>query len=654
MAVEMHWVESKHKEAQSEFNLFVESREVYNNLTHRYAKPVTDPRLGNVATGADYRTPDLMEAEQDVSDVLGKSPPRFDAIPGKTGPAAQGEANDVALWAARMNNILDEGGWWSRRLSGGQFRHGAKVTRLLCDYPQEPGKESTRDREEYMKNAPPSFSLQDVDTLACSWLTNGNELEVIFWDYEVPVLAAEDMFKLDGSQLGEGYTKGKKYTPIADRVKKSKSGLVWIGDDERVGQASTWTQKLHVTVCEYRDYKTTCTVCADKHPMWSGVEIVRGAGKALGDGEIVSEYTLPFKYEPTLRLTVARESIDREPHFRYAAFGHPLFVEAATVNWCETVLMQLANKDSSWENIYADIGRMPDEVARRVPENVWQSMSIDIDETTTRMGKVPLLPTLAVWPTNNLESTFLEMKRDALQRFENKKPNRYLLGAAFDEASKATGSAYISSVQQAALPYDNLAKQQDKTRKRVMMDILHAIKYMEQSRPPKAPEWKYYVTIQGGEPLKRGSAEAGKQLYMSASRLSTNPELTLFTQSETLTEQAERQRQALERWQTGFADDEQTMEELGYYDTEGQKERITKQRIRRRNQPTMEALQDNILRLILPVLVDVDPSLLPQAPVPPAGQQPVSGDQAVGGPSIPNVRLPAGTSGVGSNTGGPL
>ena len=653
MAVDLRWLEQKAREAESEFSDMHSTRRDYDDLIHRYVRPVTDPRLGNIATGADYRTPDLEEAEHDVCDVLGETP-RFDAVPGREGPAAEADANNAALWAARLNNILDEGGWWGRRLSAGQFRHGYKITRLLYRELEEP----EGDREEYLKHCPPRFYLEDVDNLGVSWLRHANEIEMIFWEYELPLIRANEQYEVDGWRLGK--EPGKRYRPLADRLHQNK--LTWVGDDRAENNESAqWTEKVKVTVVEWRDHNDHCPICADKHGLWHGAEIVRLSGAKLQDGDVVDEYVLPYKYEPTLRLTVGRESADREPHFRYRPYGYPLFVEAATINWANTVLFALANKDSSWENVYAILGNMPPEVANRIPNEVFEKMAVKVPDQ--RSQEIPVLPELAVWPTNNLESTFLEMKRDAETRFRDKKPNRFLLGTAFDEATQATGSAYISSVQQAALPFDHLLKQQDKTRRRIMEDIFHAIRYWDVSRGD-LPEWKHYVTLMGSETLAKGEAKPGKQLYLSASKLETNPELVLVTASETLAEKAERQRQALERWQAGFADDEQTMEELGYYDTTGQKKRIIKQRIRREMAPFMEQVRASLIRVMAPVIFDMDPSLIPPDPnmlaqmaAGPAGggqSAPVGSDMEITGQRQPTIQLPPGAGSVSSGgVGGP-
>lgn len=621
------------------FSTYKDNRINYNDLTHRFFTPVIDDRLFYAQGGADYRTPLLLKAEGDIGDVLTMNPTRLDGIANGETQRARDQADWLRLYCAAVWNQVNKGRWWDRAQGNGQWRHGVKVTRKTYRDMAEPPHGDMSKREAWMRDHSDMWDIEDVETLAVRWYPIVKPPKHFIWEYELPLVDAHEEYEVDGRQVG--MEPGKKYRPVKDSF--SDSGLRWEGDDYTIdGNESGLDDRVTVLLHEYEDKTRRCTVCADEHFMWSGVEIIFGAGKRASQGEVVRTYSLPWRGS-SFMITKGRYSNDRDPDQHFVPFGLPAFVDAANVNWAQSVLMLLASRDSADERVWIEINEsVPDNW--QWPEGFFED-GMQIERPDLEAGKIPAYPgKLQAWPVT-LAPALVEYINMSLQSLREVLPNRFALGQAFDEA-KGPATNYSLASQSAALPFGFLLSQSDNT---ILEDffndgILHAMRYWAKDVPEKEQR-RYYTRLYSGlnENLTKGGAEDGAEVYLSAERLSTNPKLTLSTTSETLQEQMNRRQQAILGKRERALTSRQFLEEWGWLDVEAQMRLLDEEDTRAQARQVTSGIQQQIIAMLTAELADIDPTWV-------AGMfgpgQPLPGDQGQGGTSIPgqgvpNVRLPA-------------
>jgi len=627
-----HW----RTELESLFSQYMDARRSWRQLLHRELQANVDPKLRDIA--AYYETPDIEEELFKLTGILQMNPTEFDYVLLGDGTRLEERAQDTALWVARGHLDINKGRKVDRQIGEGQGMDGCKVQRLMYRPPTE-----LDGREEYGETDGMLWYTDDVDTLSVRWLPRGEGFEYIIWDAEVPIASANEDYRVSGKQLGGGYNSKLYYRPLLDDSNK----LVWVGDDVSPDDSQYGTSKLvRRVICEYLDKTNKCPVCPEGHPLWAGVEyLLNAAGEFKTDGIEVNRYTLPYRHAPTLRVIAGRRSSDRNPHFRYRPALYPLFVEATIINWLNTVLMTLANRDSSQEQVYATLKSLPEAAVGRMPEVYWDTMSVPLPRPGAK--EAPIVPgELLAWPTK-LVDAFLTLREDALRRFEAAKINRFIMGEAFQEAREGTGSANLSQLQQARLPFNPLLMETDQFWLELYEDILHAIRYWDHEEP-KDTQRQYPVIAGGEEPLARHRAEPGTTVNLTAAMLG-GFRLKLKTENETLQEQIQREQHAWWKFERGFIDDSQLVKEWGYADAEAQLRRINDYRLYVRSKHLKEAAQLYVIQTLFSSQADLDPALFAPAPPSDGAEAPPQG----GGVGQPSVRLPAlngpagGTSPVG-------
>ncbi|MGD9827123.1 MAG: hypothetical protein AB7E70_20205 [Hyphomicrobiaceae bacterium] len=637
-------IQSWLSEVNEQFTEFRHYRKLWNQMVHRELAPVLDKRLGrNVAT---YKTPDLEEVEQLVADILTRSPSRFVGNLRQEGTKAEQAMKEGVLHAAHTWGLIEDPAMWIDRDIGiGQARHGVKVMRMLHNPIETPEVGDEDDLEDAMEQPWPWY-FEDVDVEAIGWLMKNRRPEVCVYEYEAPMLVrGGDDYKVSGKTLAKhrpagGYSSSATYVPSIDQAGK----LVWVGDASARDE-STWSKKLRGVVIEYLSKDKTCPVCDDAHPLWCGVEILCGPNDKFEDGEIIREYTLPYRHAPSFRIVPGRENVsERNPHWRYRPLLYTLLVEAAVINWCLSVLLTLANRDSADNRLYATLAGMPADVADRVPAEFWDEMKIDLPDP--ERNEVPVLPVqLEAWPAKLAEILF-QVYQDAVRRFEAAKPNRFLTGDNTQEAAQGTMTANLQATQQSALPFRWLLTQKDVFIREAKADQWHAVRYWEYEKGG-AGETKFRVNLSGEEQVQ-GDPKAGTSVYLSASKAEYQYDLVIITDSDTLQEQAEKRRQAFEAYHEGFYDDEQVIEALGFYNTDAQKRRLRKYQLKRAAAPRFEASKLDLLTKLAAVVGGVDQSLLmqgrPQMPSMGGRQMPGGGGGAGGPPQLPAVEGAGGGS----------
>lgn len=628
-------------EAKPNFATLIKERQTYNDLVHRKLHPMLNPKLG--AELDNYRTADLEDCEQDVIDILTMNPTRFGST--ATEGDAHKDAKDAVLWSARTWNIENSARWIDRAIAAGQARYGFKAMRMLCRDLPEPSTADLKERRKELERRAHPWYFESVNDLSLSFIRRANQTEAVLYDYEIPYLSATDEYKVTGDSLGKDYKADLHYYPAITQGK-----LGWMADDVPV-DSSLSGHKLHVTLCEYRDYDNTCPICPDAHPLWSGVEIIRDS--SFKDGLIVQEYTLPYRHAGTIRIIAGRTMpLDSDdPHFLFRPLLFRLFVEATVMNWALATLHTLANRDSSTERVYMDLSSIPSEAIPRLPDEFWNNPTVKLPESGS--GEVPLMQgKVSMWPVQ-ASQMLLKVYDEARVRFEAAKPNRFLLGENYQEASQGTGTANVLSLQQARLPYGWPLTQTDDFILKCKEDQFHAIRLWDHEAPDKA-ETPYAATLTGAEHLIKGKAESNRKVYVTARKLSHDFELKLLTENETLQEQQLKRQMAIQGKQAGIITGEQVLDEWGYHDTETQMSLLREERVYEQNLPLKDQAQQNIMRMWYAEMADIDPALLatqpimePEPPVSAPGRPKLEGSEA-------SVRLPAtqGVSGGTSPTGG--
>jgi len=634
-------LERWYKEAGDAFNDWEHYRKSYDLLVQRQFSPNVDARLG--IDTAEYQTPALEKAEMDYVDILCMNRPRFAGVPGAGGVHTADAMRDGVLWAARSWEDENHGGWLTRAIAQGQVRYGGKFLRMLHHPIEEPEGE---DREEAMKNRPHPWYFESLPDVSCKMLERNGKPQAFFVEMSIPVLSAKESYAVDGERIGQ--KKGKKYSPtvLAD------GKLGWLGDGEEP-EKETWQRNIKALIVEYLDWNQRCPVCPDKHPLWCGMELVSADGN-WSKGEVVNYYTLPYKHAPTIRFVPGRVTNATNPHWKYRPMAFELYVEATIINWCHSVLMTLGSRDSSMTQVYGVLSSMPDQVAARIPQEFWDTMSIPLPDP----NEIAVSPVkLEAWPVQ-LAPIFLEVLTKAEERFYRAMPNRWLTGEAQQEAATATGTAVALQTQQAALPFDWPLTQKDTFIRQAKEDQLHAMRYWDHVED-KDTEQKYFATVTADLPVKGLTPEEGEQVYMSASKAAYAFTLTLATPNETLQEQVARQQMAWQNYEKGAITSEQLVEQLGYHDTKAQLVKLRTEYLRRLAEPMIKTqLQMATLKFLTEQMAQIDPMLAQyfgqvmnpmqqQAPSGAMGQPPMGwGDSS--------VRLPAlnGVSGGSQMVGG--
>lgn len=622
------------RQCQSRFDNFKTKREFYDDIVHRDFEPVLDPKLGIEV--ADYKTPDLEEAEHDFMDIMTMNPTRFSGNLRSKGDKADKAMRDAVLVASHTWAFIENRGRWiDRSNAGGQSRYGVNVVRMLSCEVKEPEYADLDERDEKLREMPWPFYFEDVPVLACSWLDKQQKAEIFAYEVDVPLFQAQREYLVSGEALNKGkaekkYDAKKRYYPYLEAGK-----LGWLGEGEVVDSGQGEAERIRCTIIEYRDHNNPCPVCPDKHPLWSGIEVVRAPNAKAEEGEVVQEYTLPYKHAGSFRIVQGRVMKETDPHFKYRPLEFRLLVEATVMNWALTTLQTLANRDSADTRVYQSLAKVPDAAVERIPEEEWKNVLAGIQKSEDPNTIITTLGTIEAWP-NQLAPILWEVYRDAADRFERAKPNRFLVGENFDEAAQGTGTANLQSTQQASLPFNWLLAQSDRFILEAKEDQFHAIRYWDYEADEKS-EMRYYVSLNGEEPTSHVTAEAGGQVYISASKLAYGFDLMLLTENETLQEQQQKQQMAYEQHDRGWLDAEQVVERLGFHDVDAQMRRLRKYYLRQKAEPMKVQMQLSVLQALTMALADIDPGLAQMVPQQPPAQQPPMQPQQ---PAQPSVRLP--------------
>lgn len=625
------------KEVKTLWSPAWDHRAKLDRLVHRQYSPALNPKLG--AEVDDYQTAALESSEFDVIEILTMSPTRFGGAPLDVSTDTLSDVKDVVLHARRTWDIENAGRWIDRAYAAGAARYGFKWIRMSCHDHGEPETDDLKERKKEFEGRPHPWYFESMADLSTGAIMRSNQVQAVISDYEIPYLTAREVY----AREEDGVT---QYPTIVN-----DGSIGWLSEDT-IPESSTLSKKVRVTVCEYRDFTKPCPICADHHPLWSGVEIVRGGLDSKSHtGLRVQEYTLPYRHAGSMRLIAGRtNALDaNDPHFFFRPLLLEMYVEATVMNWVTATLHTLANRDSSTERVYMDETTIPAEAVPRIPEEFWQSPVMQVPEVGS--GEIPITRgKLYMWPVQ-ASQMLVKVYDEALARFERAKPSRWLLGENYTEAAQGTGTANVIGAEQAHLPYDWPLSQIDDFIIKCKEDQWHAIRYWD-NEAPKGAEVDYYATLTGNERVYGIHSEANRRVHINASKLAHDIGLFVETSKDTPQGKVQKRQMAIQGKQAGIFTSPQVLRMWDFDDIEGQMIMLEQERAYQALRPKQDQVMLNTMDIILAELWDIDPSLLTPMPVvsPPSPVSPVGRPRQA---PTPNVNPPAITQpGGGANPGG--
>ena len=501
----------------------------------------------------DYQSADLEKDVYDHVEVLGMNPTKFDVAMFDDSAEAQKAIRPILLWHARTWEDMDENRWWDRAVGEGQVRHGVKV--MWLRWRSQIGDKRPRN----------PFYWSNTNIYGCYWTESDNEVDAFYYRYTVPILES-------------GITKeGKKLT--LDNLGK----LGWLGLHEEHGTYVSG-KMVEVIIRDARDLNgrpkksdtiagkirsmpkqgDMCGMDGCDHPKRT-ISIYVCPKDKINETEYVEEYDSPF---PGCSFFVIGGRVsyhETDMHQKYRPLMLPSYNEQYYQNYLKTILSTMARKDYGDEDVYLDGSTVPPHI--QLPEGGAQQ---NFDRPEPGSNKVPFYPAeLKRWPKSTSPHLMTLLQRSEEKQSEFR-PNRFVIGTAFTEASNATGTAFLQQAQQAALPYNGLLGNSDAAIKKACKFMRHAIRYWAQADGEDTSE--YPAVLTGSENVMRygGSVSQGELVTYTSKMASYDFDMVLKTSSQTLAEAGARWLQAKDKYFTGIFTVKDLMKEADIFDVEAQ------------------------------------------------------------------------------------
>jgi len=562
----------------------------------------------------DYQTPELEHALETWIDGLVGNPTLFDVVlTSKDTEEARKARDNIRLWASSMwKHRLNVDRWWDQAVAERQVRDGIAIMRLGWKEVIEPGEGlSDEERDRMLKRQGSRFYFEDIPLEGTAWTEEGRDADVFFYEAEIPVIEGQQKFKKQGES--------SMLSPVVD----AHGHLGWVGEHDATQErrsdtdAKTPSRKLKVLYRDARDPQgRRCPLEGCDHPMRVISVYLYGDGQDRGQAELYEEQLSPFP-GCSFFIIPARRHNSRNMHLRYRPPLHPMYVEAAEINYTTTLLTTMSRKDYEGRGLFIDGSKINPDV--RIGEaGVQESYPYPGDNN----DKLVVYPGPLETMPSKVSPHLAELRRDSQERMAKYMPNRYLTGEAHEEATDATGSAFIQQAAAANKPLNRVLSASDGYGiYKGFMYIFHAIRYFDCSGE-KTTEHKYYATTMGDEDVMTGGSEAGRDVAMTKSLLeSIDFELQIKTESETLAEQNARYLLWSAMYDKGIATVDDVMKAAGIRDVERQKRLLYKQRLRQIDQPQREQAQLMIINRIRQSLTGLDLGTNPAAPAPPVSEE---------------------------------
>ena len=559
------------------FAAFKRQREdVWAPLVRRQLPAILPPELKSVQEGLDYEMPDLARAKADYTAILQINPTDFAIAVYDHRERQKKYGSDILLWSAAAWYVLNTGRWWDRKVGEGEVTEGLKIMALRWTPQDMPEKADEASREHFYRQRRLPFFWEDVRTTACYWLETRGEPNVFYYEYERFVLeAAQSTYSREG----------KKLRPSVDTAGR----LSWLGEAE-IPEKSATQKRLQFLV---RDSPTEedCPLEGCDHKMRSICYLIKGEGNKDEEWEEIEKFNSPF---PGCSFFVISSGPNNEsdPHEKHRPLMEDLYVEVQWVNFLITLLAVQAKGELTNADLYMPLDHASPEAlswwSARVDEAGGSPTQVDLNKVTP--GSIPVTPATFQRIPRPSSEHLMALIQIHLARVRSLMPNRLLTGAALEEATEATGTAFLQQAQTATVPLNPLLASSDAAISKAFEYMYHAIRYWqyESASDYQVP---YYLPISDRVNVVGVSPKMGDVVYITAEKLETDFQLLIETKAETLAEQTARWLDAKDKARSGIYTVEQLIKAAGIRDVEGQKGKLALARLRRLAAPFVENLQ---------------------------------------------------------------
>lgn len=513
-----------------------------------------------LADPLEYQSANLEKDLFDHVGILRLNPTRFDAVVHGDSANAKDLERRFPVWLAQVWAQLNPGRKWDSAVGEGQARHGIKVPWLRW-----------RKQDGHQQKRMP-FYWDYTNIQGCFWTETSDGLPDAFvYRYAIPVVESD--IRKDG----------KKVT--LDSVGK----LGWIGLAEPYDMTYVQDKKVDVIITDERD--PDGRECEEEwckfapHPKRRITVYVCPAGKSK-EAEYIEEYDSPFPVCSFFLVGGNVSEHETDPHLKYRPLMLGAYNEQFWQNTLKSLLATQAREAHGDKDIYAAIGSIPPEMAGMFQES-GEARKIILPDAT----EIPILPELSRWP-RNIDPSLLALLTKSEEAMISYRPNRFLTGFAHQEASNATGTAYLAGLQQAGMPYNMLLANSDAQIKLALESIIHALCYWSMGDPEEAPS-RYHVPVAGETYTMRNSNayRPGQSVYIEPKELMKYDwDIVLKTESKTKAEQQSAALFAYEAADRGYYTDDDVMKALDIYDIESQHEALFIQGIHEDLQPFERAI----------------------------------------------------------------
>ena len=588
-------LKAEYTAAEQAFQRFFNYREKWIQLLDREMPITLSPAVTGVQQQVlEYQSPDIEKWMFDHVDVLQRNPTEFDVMVRSKKPRAKEWARDWLLVAADLWEHLDKDRWWDAKTGEDQIKYGVSGCKLNWNAYTKPEGD-----EEYARPEQ-SFSLVDCETLGLKWMGNDKDPDVVFYKYDMPILAA---FKEITNSEG-------KHVSLDDAKK-----IYWAGEHE-LPDKSAWTETITVLVRDAADPKRKCPLSGCDHAIRVITEYVM-KGDNFEEAQEAHSYDSPF-HLASFFITGGRVSNAHDPHLRFRPYLYPAYVEMIWYNYLRTTLANAALRDSA-ERLYirADLakaagvalpeGGIPESLPRPDPNAA---------EIPYVYGEVLSFPSAA-------SPHFVALLDESRQKLAQYAPNPWIIGTALEKAGDTTASLGLDQHQQARLPYDRMLSQSDGTILRIFEAIRHAMLFWAYTNP----DLRYGTLTTGRENVMSGKVEAGQPAWVNAEKLDISADLILKTESATLEEQQKRYLLKERQYDKGWALEDDVIQAAGNRDVQTFKERKYAELIQSRLRQQERMLVDMTMTYIIQVKTGINFGAIQQM----AGAQQQSAPPAQGG-----------------------
>ena len=624
-------------QVEGAFKDFRTYRQSWDQLIVRRATIKLEDAISKYSDGIDIQSPILEEDRGAHIKVLALDGPKIDCTSLEKGQDAEGDVEDIRLWTAASLHKQNLGQWVSNVVSQGQVQYGVAIIRKTWHMPTEPADEElpgyeggedywesrlpekTKARMAYFKGMKQEhFLLQQVSPYEMSWFPL-DKPEVIIQSSDIPYVEALNL-QNDKGEYVDIDALGK-----VNFVGKSQPEPEW-------GNDTLYDKKVSFIVRDMKDKQTG---------KWRVTEYLCPSGGSMDDATVLKEYDNPLGRSMYFIVPSGDEVLtESDPHLRYRPLLYSEYVLVQEYNYLKTLIASLARKKISDEDVYVDASKLTPEALAAMEESgiiegVGAQRRLVFKRPAPGSGDIMVAPTLQRWP-NDVEEHLMLVFEDTKQNLAMVRPNRFLMGQAYQETKEGTGAAVLDQHQAAALPYGPYLIKQEQFWKEQAEAEHAAIMYWDSASPTGTMK-PYYATATPDLPLLRGSPDAGHNTFINAEKLQRNFVITVSIKNETQQEKLLNDQMAYGDFAQGTITEEQRLRRLGHDDPQGQLERLQEERWEKQYQPRFDQIAMQGIETLFSALTYLNLTQMAGGPpMMPTGQP--GGEQMGGGQVGPTAR----------------